>query len=130
MNSACVNWRGMQHKLKTPKWYSNVSEQDFVEAIKHLKVVLEPSKIYAIGVSLGGSVLSKAIISEKIDGAVVMNAPIDFPVVMDHLKIGFHGYLNWAFGIEFIKTLLPHENDKEIVEAFKKEHGLDIPQLI
>ena len=59
-----------------------------------------------------------------------MNAPINFPKVMDHVKKGFGGYLNRAFGAEFIKTLLPHQSNEEIIQSFKKEHKLDLRKLI
>ena len=86
--------------------------------------------MYVVGISLGGSVLSHALTEVKVDGAVIMNAPINFPTVMDHIKKGFRGYLNWAFGAEFIKTLLPHQSNEEIIQSFKKEHKLDLRELI
>jgi predicted alpha/beta-fold hydrolase len=130
MNSACINWRGLNHKLTTPKWYCNGSKHDFIEPIQHLVESLKPSKVYVIGVSLGGSVLSHALTEIKVDGAVIMNAPINFPKVMDHVKKGFGGYLNRAFGAEFIKTLLPHQSNEEIIKAFKIKHRLDLRKLI
>ena len=130
MNSACINWRGLQHKLVTPQWYCNGSKNDFIEVINHLIESLKPSKVFLLGISLGGSVLANALAEIKVDGAVIMNAPINKTITMQHIKNGFGGYLNYAFGAEFLKLLLPHQHNEEIVEAFKKEHDLDLLKLI
>ena len=63
--------------------------------------------------------LSHALTEIKVDGAVIMNAPINFPKVMDHVKTGFGGYLDRAFGAEFIKTLQPHQLNEQVILAFK-----------
>jgi predicted alpha/beta-fold hydrolase len=59
-------------ELKTPKWFSNGSVEDFTEAIKYLLDKHQPKKVCAIGISLGGSVLAQAVAKNefKIDAAV------------------------------------------------------------
>ena len=61
-NCAYVNWRGMAGmELKSPKWFGNASEDDLCEAIKFLIDKYQPSKVFAFGISLGASCLTKVL---------------------------------------------------------------------
>ena len=60
LDCAQINYRGMAGApLTSAKWYCNGSTQDMTEAILYLTEKYQPPKKYALGNSLGGSILAQ-----------------------------------------------------------------------
>ena len=94
--------------------------------MKHIIKKYQPSKVCVFAVSLGASVAAHLLTEIKVDGAVLLNTPINLPKVMHQIKTGFAGLLNKSMSDEIRRTLIPHKNNQKIVDAFKDSHGIDL----
>ena len=98
-------------ELTSPKWFCNGSKQDFIEPMKYIIKKYQPSRLCVIGVSLGASVVAHVLTEIKVDGAVLLNTPINLPKVMHQIKKGFGGILNKSMSDEIRRTLTPHQDN-------------------
>lgn len=90
-----VNWRGLANtRLLTPRLYCAANDDDLRAAIHHIRFLNPNAKIVAIGVSMGGIIIARYLISSglaaAIDAAFLISVVWNFKDVAEQMEKGLN----------------------------------------
>lgn len=111
-----INHRGLAGcPLKTPKLYCGSTFQDILEPIEHYTEIFkrENRKCFAVSFSMGSALLGNMLGFLKdrkiLDGACVVQSPIQMWESYKSLEESIGGFYNRALGKNSLKLWLEHE---------------------
>lgn len=102
-----MNYRGLGNTpLLTPRLYCAANDDDLRTALQHIRITNPDSKLVVTGVSLGGIILARYLISSgydsAIDAAFLVSVCWDFICGADSMEKG----LNYALNQHLTKALI------------------------
>ena len=129
-NTVVFNLRGGNGwKVTTPKMYSELSYDDFREAINHIHSKYPDDKLYAIGNSLGVSVVChymNEVVEENeeilLSGVVCISAMFDQTISHVHLESYLYGFFSKAIAKGLKLRAL---EQKHMFCNMEKQYGID-----
>ena len=133
-NAVVFNLRGGNFwKITTPKFYSELSHDDFREAIDHIHAKYPEDKLYAIGNSLGASVIcnyiNEAAQENKqtiLSGVVCISTMFNQTISHNHLENYLYGSFSKAIAKGLKMRLL---EQKHMFASMEKEYGIDFEYI-
>ncbi|KAJ6219436.1 hypothetical protein RDWZM_005248 [Blomia tropicalis] len=111
--AVCVNYRGLGNtRLLTPRLYCAANDDDLRSALGHIRQFNPDSKIVAIGISMGGIILARYLISTGskalVDAAFLVSVCFNFMEVVDSMERGLNYPLNQLLTKSLINIVLEH----------------------
>ena len=132
-NSVVMHFRGCAtQENDLPRSYHSGDTQDAKEFIQHIKQRFQPTKLYAIGYSLGANMLLKLLAEYQNNSpftkAVAVSAPMKLDLCANQMQKGFSKFYQFLL-LKDLKKSLQQKYKKFNMEALLPLQQKDIPKL-